>query len=316
MVNFVLEEFGKVVAGTESLGSAGEVEVADFDFAVALEFDHQIGKREAVVPESEFFVAGPGDGGVQDFEALRMDFDIDGTERLADLDGGDPAAEAVAALEFMKSIGQVTQQGAGGRKIRDRERNRAQEGITEFDDFPGGHTEMVTMGRIPLLVTWFAVLSGYLPYNLSLAFLNPFIALCYSFLAWPLAASWGNARQAAGVTAATLAGGWVVANWAAGTPELVLPSWGVVVACAALLGSAAWAAVGLRSDLVRRGHDEERVVLWLRLGFLGLAAVVYFNGSLPYEWKMYLAERTTNGHLIGLAWGWTALFVGTWRMTK
>jgi hypothetical protein len=175
---------------------------------------------------------------------------------------------------------------------------------------------MVTMARIPFLVTWFAVLAGYIPYTMTLAFFNPFLGICYSFLAWPLAVSWRNARAAAGVTAATLGLGWLVANWMGGTPELVLPGWRVVAACGALLCSAAWAAVGSFEFLVRKGWSEERAQLGLRLGFFGLAALVYFNGFLPYEWKMYLAERTTDDYLIGLAWGWTGLFVGIWRMTK
>ncbi|GAB4356602.1 MAG: hypothetical protein OHK0021_00940 [Bryobacter sp.] len=176
------------------------------------------------------------------------------------------------------------------------------------------------MTRIPFLFTWYALFAGYLPYSMSLAYLNPLLIMAFSFLSWPLAASFGRAWPAIAVCTSTLLLGWGVANLVTGTPQFVLPHWAVVLASFCLISSAAFGAVQLRKALEGRGWPAEKAQTWLRAGFFVAAVLVYFNAYLPYDWKMWIADRTTSMHLVGFAMTtsalFAALFVGTWRMTK
>jgi hypothetical protein len=118
------------------------------------------------------------------------------------------------------------------------------------------------------------------------------------------------------IVAGTLLAGWGVANLVTGTPTFVTPSWPVVLAALALVVTSSLAAVGSVERLVRGGWTAERAQSWLRGGFFGLCVLVYFNYLLPYEWKMWLADRTTSRHLVQFALLCSAMFVGIWRMTK
>lgn len=176
------------------------------------------------------------------------------------------------------------------------------------------------MTGIPLLVTWLAVFAGYLPYTMSFAFANPLVILAYAFLAWPLAVSWGRPWLAAGLTLATLVLALVTMNVSSGAPELVLPQAGVLAGAAAVAVTASLAAVSSVRALERAGWTPDRAKLTLRLVFLALAALVYLNRSLPYAWKVWLADHTTSSDLIRFSLGvstlFLAIFMGTWRKTK
>jgi hypothetical protein len=52
------------------------------------------------------------------------------------------------------------------------------------------------------------------------------------------------------------------------------------------------------------------------LGFGALALAYWGQSWLPYEWKIWLAERTTNPDLVRFSCFVGLAFVGTWRVTR
>lgn len=172
------------------------------------------------------------------------------------------------------------------------------------------------MPSIPLIVVWFAVLCGYLPYSLGFAFLNPLIVIAYGFLGLLVAANVPHPRYAAIAAAATTLLALAVVNITSGIPHLVLPATSIILASIALSVASTLAGSGLRSRWLSQGLDEDRVRLYLRLLFAAFALLVYGNGYLPLDAKIWLAEHTTNNDLLIFAMVSIALFVGTWRMTN
>lgn len=172
------------------------------------------------------------------------------------------------------------------------------------------------MPGIPLLVVWVAVLCGYIPYSMGFAFLNPVIVIAYGFLSLLIGATVTRPGWVAAASIFTTLLALVTTNATSGVLHLVLPSWGVLAASIWLSLCGALLTEGLRNSLLRQGRDEEQIRNWLRMLFAALALLVYFNGLLPYDIKMWLAERTTNEHLIRFALVSGAIFVGIWRMTR
>lgn len=316
MVEFVLEELGEIPFGLDLVVVAMAIEVADANALVAIELNHEVGEAEAVVPHAEEFRAGPFDAGVDEFKALTVNFDVDDAQGDADLDGGDAAAKAVGALEFVEGIAEVLENGSSVGPVRNFVRDGAQEGVTQFYNPSDRHTGIIPMPSLPLTLCWFAVLSGYLPYSMGLAFLNPVLMTGYGFLGFLLGAHLGKGLVAGIVALVTTAAGLLVVNLSGGFPEAVLPRVTVLGANALLCGSSAMAATGLREWMERRGVESEAAAFRLRMGFAVAAVAFYFNGQLPYEWKVWLAEHTTSEDLVRFAVFVSVLFVGTWRMTR
>lgn len=172
------------------------------------------------------------------------------------------------------------------------------------------------MPGIPLLVVWVAVLCGYIPYSMGFAFLNPVIVIAYGFLSLLIGATVTRPSWVAAASLLTTLLALITTNATSGVLHLVLPSWGVLAASIWLSLSGALLTEGLRNWLLRQGRHEEQIRNWLRILFAALALLVYCNGLLPYDWKMWLAERTTSEHLIRFALVSGAIFVGIWRMTR
>lgn len=172
------------------------------------------------------------------------------------------------------------------------------------------------MPGIPLLVVWVALLCGYIPYSMGFAFLNPVVVIAYGFLSLLIGATVTRPGWVLTASLTTTLLALITVNATSGMMQIVLPSWGVLAASIWLSCSGALLTGGLRNWLLRHGRNEEQIRNWLRLLFAALALIVYFNGLLPYDWKMWLAERTTNEHLIRFAFVCGAIFVGIWRMTR
>jgi hypothetical protein len=179
------------------------------------------------------------------------------------------------------------------------------------------------MQKIPVAVVWLAVLCGYLPYQMGFAFFNPVLILAYAFLGLLVGASllpagpnMRNVWISAGIVWGTLAVALLVVNLAVEAKEPVLPEWGVLGTAAAVTLASVLLMQGLAQWLLRKSWDPSRVRLTLRLSFAVLATAVYFNGRLPYDWKIWLSEHTTDEDLIRFGLGTSALFVGIWRLTS
>lgn len=172
------------------------------------------------------------------------------------------------------------------------------------------------MAKIPLITVWIAVFCVYIPMSMSLAFANPMLILAYAILAWPLGASMGRPLLAGGLTAATILVALAAMNFSAAAPEFVLPVSGVLLAALAICFTAPLAATGWTGWFIRRGWHEDSARLAVRGAFLLVAALAYLNSYLPYEWKMWIAERTTSRDLIIFSLWLSLGFVGIWRLTK
>jgi hypothetical protein len=177
--------------------------------------------------------------------------------------------------------------------------------------------------NIPLAAVWIGVLCGYVPYSMGLAFLNPILIIGYGFLGFLLGANLlpndptpRRAGLAAAASIVTLLLALAVVNATGGFPTLVLPGWEILLSSFCISATGALAALGLNSALSRREWDAERIRFALRMGFGVLALAFYANGYLPYDWKMWLAEHTTNGDLWRFGAGVALAFVGIWRVAR
>ncbi len=172
------------------------------------------------------------------------------------------------------------------------------------------------MPTIPLIVVWFAVLSGYLPYNMGFAFLNPMLIIAYGFLSLLIAANVPNPKHASAASAATTLLALLTVNISSGIPHLVLPALTIILCSLLLSAAGTLATAGIRSLLLARGKHEDQIRTYLRIAFAVLAVLLYNNSYLPYEIKMWLAERTTNAHLIRFSLVTSILFLAIWRTTS
>ena len=159
------------------------------------------------------------------------------------------------------------------------------------------------MPRIPLIVVWVAVMCGYLPWSMGYAFFNPIVIVGYGFFGLLIGAHVRDWRWA---IAATLGTTWLavlLVNLTSSVPFWVAPPWGVMAANGCLGAAGALMA--------------QRLKVWVaRAIFAGLGAFVIFNRYLPYEWKVWIGEHTTDEDLITFAVGCGILFVGTWRLRR
>jgi hypothetical protein len=172
------------------------------------------------------------------------------------------------------------------------------------------------MPTIPLIVVWFAVLSGYLPYNMGFAFLNPMLIIAYGFLSLLIAANVPNVKHAIAASATTTLLALLTVNATSGIPHLVLPALTIILSSHLLSATGTLATAGIRSLLLARGKHEDQIRTYLRINFAVFAVLLYNNSYLPYETKMWLAERTTNEDLIRFALFTSILFLAIWRTTS
>jgi hypothetical protein len=157
------------------------------------------------------------------------------------------------------------------------------------------------MPSIPLIVVWFAVLSGYLPYSMGYAFLNPLILVGYGLLGWLLGANLSTIRPAIIGGALTTILAILTVNISSGIPHLVLPSTSILVCSLLLTISCVLATNALRNYFQSRHLPEERIQFFLRAAFAAAAVLLYLNGYLPYDVKMWIAAHTTNRDLIAFS---------------
>jgi len=139
VVHFVLKELGHGAGGIEFEPLAGTVLVAEPDALTALKPNHEVGEREAIVPEGEPFRAPPGPLGIDQFVADAVNQAEDDAHRPADLDGANAAPESMGKTERGQGVFEVVQDLGDGGKIVDRLRDQAQRGIAEFEYVAGGH---------------------------------------------------------------------------------------------------------------------------------------------------------------------------------
>lgn len=179
------------------------------------------------------------------------------------------------------------------------------------------------MQKIPVAVVWLAVLCGYLPYQMGFAFFNPVLIFAYAFLGLLVGAtllsedpSNRNACISTGIVWGTLGLALLVVNIVTQAKEPVLPEWGILATAALLALASVLLMQGLASWLLRLGWDGPTVRFRLRMLFAILAIAVCFNGRLPYDWKVWLAEHTTDDDLIRFGLGCSVLFVGIWRLAR
>ena len=172
------------------------------------------------------------------------------------------------------------------------------------------------MPTIPLIVVWFAVLAGYLPYNMGFAFLNPMLIISYGFLSLLIAANVPNPRHAFLASAATTLLALITVNITSGIPHLVLPALTIILCSLLLSAAGTLATAGIRSLLLAKGKDEDQIRTYLRINFAVFAVLLYNNSYLPYEAKMWLAERTTNHDLIRFSLVTSILLLAIWRTTS
>ena len=121
---------------------AGFIGVAKPNGNGSREPDQQIGKREAVVPKAECFRAQVFPVRIDQAVRSSLEFQIDDADDMADLDGADPASEAVGALEFMQRIAQIAEYFASrGGVVRGRG-NGPEEGISQLENAPDSHLSL------------------------------------------------------------------------------------------------------------------------------------------------------------------------------
>jgi hypothetical protein len=172
------------------------------------------------------------------------------------------------------------------------------------------------MPSLPLALCWITLLSGYFPYSMGLAFLNPILLTGYGLLGFLVGAHLGSVWAGFAATAGTTLLGLVVVNVTGGWPETVLPGMAMLGANLLLSFTSVLGARSLRGWLERRGVEGEAAKLRLSAGFAAAAAAFYWNGALPYGMKMWIAAHTTTQDLILFSLVASTLFVGIWRMTQ
>lgn len=159
------------------------------------------------------------------------------------------------------------------------------------------------MPQLPLVVVWFAVLSGYIPYTMGYAFLNPIVITAYGLLGWLVAANLPRLPLAIAGSIGTTTLALAVVNLTSGNLHLVLPSHWILAGSFSLSATSALASSRL----------APRTARWL---FAALAVLFYFNGALPYGVKLWISEHTTNQDLQVFSLLLSLVFVGTWRVLR
>jgi len=107
MVNLVLQELGERALGVNAVASSSQVLVLHRDAVRPLDPDHEVRKREAIIPNQEILIADIHDFRVDHGEALGVLNDKDQPDGCADLGSGDASAAAVALLPVAERIPQV-----------------------------------------------------------------------------------------------------------------------------------------------------------------------------------------------------------------
>jgi hypothetical protein len=101
-----------------------------------------------------------------------------------------------------------------------------------------------------------------------------------------------------------------------GIPHLVLPALTIILCSLLLSATGTLATAGIRSLLLAKGKDEDQIRTYLRINFAVFAVLLYNNSYLPYDVKMWLAERTTNHDLIRFSLVTSILLLAIWRTTS
>lgn len=143
VVHFVLNEFGEGIAGSQFPPPAHTVLVPQPHFPVALQADHQVRKREAIVEQLKPFFASKSVFRVDQFVIDPLKTKKDNADRPSDLDGADAAAESMCALELVERVGEILDDAAGIRGV-DRPGNLSQQRVAKLQDPANRHTPMVT----------------------------------------------------------------------------------------------------------------------------------------------------------------------------
>ena len=152
-------------------------------------------------------------------------------------------------------------------------------------------------------VVWVAVMCGYIPWSMGYAFFNPMVIVGYGFFGLVIGAHVRDSRWAISVTLGTTWLALLLVNFTSTVSVWVFPPWGV-------LAANAW--LGVSGALV-----AQRVKVWVaRTIFASLGAFVILSSYLPYSWKVWIGEHTTDVDLIMFAVGCGILFVGTWRLRR
>ncbi len=147
VIHLMLDQLGEGVHGFKAVARAGGVIMFNDDTRVAAEVDHEIGEREAVVPNLEGFSALLQIRGIDELVAASIHVEEDDAEGLADLDGADAAAEAVAAAEIGEGVFEIREDAPRFRRIPGGSGDEAQGGMAEFEDAAHGHAFIVRQER-------------------------------------------------------------------------------------------------------------------------------------------------------------------------
>lgn len=165
------------------------------------------------------------------------------------------------------------------------------------------------MPSIPLAVVWFAVLAGYLPYSMGYAFLNPLILIGYGLLGWLIGANLSTARPAIAAGMLTTLLAILMVNISSGIPHLVLPSASILFSSLLLTVSSVLATSALRRRWLAGGMAEDRIQFILRAAFAAAAVLLYLNGYLHYDVKIWIAAHTTNRDLVAFSLATSAILL-------
>lgn len=170
------------------------------------------------------------------------------------------------------------------------------------------------MPSIPLIFVWFAVLSGYMPYSMGYSFLNPLILIGYGLLGWLIGANVPRVWVAISAGIATTLLALLVVHLVSGNLQIVMPATGILISNLALTITSVLATSGLRRRWLKQGMEESRIQLILRGIFVVMAIPLYANGYFPIDWKIWLAEHTTDPDLVQFAAAVSLVFLGLWRI--
>ena len=135
----MLNKLGKWARSGEHLFGALLARVTNTDVLRTLESDQQVGKREAIIPQSKSLLAHVLEYGINEAVGDVVDFHVDDASCDADLYRADASAEAVCALKVMKSIAKVFEDGGRQVGVMDVSGGLAENRVTKLADATCSH---------------------------------------------------------------------------------------------------------------------------------------------------------------------------------
>ena len=135
----MLNKLGKRTRGGEHLFGALLARVTDTDILRTLESDQQVGKREAIIPQSKSLLAHVLEYGINEAVGDAIDFHVDNALRDPNLHGADSSAEAMGTLKLMEGVAKVFEDGRREITVLDCSGELAENGVAKLADATCSH---------------------------------------------------------------------------------------------------------------------------------------------------------------------------------